>query len=200
MLNEQAFLELHRTWSELGIAALFDDSVRHDHQLIQSSLGVGYGLLKAKRYEHALRLMETTLLVGLDDPWLKDLQARALLFLSQYEKASAIWNFLRLDDDSRLKHDARKMLSICKSRQRQAENEALEQAVAGLSNDFDGLMALWCQSPDSMLVQNAVSELLAERLASEDPRWSDLGVELQQESVAVEAHMAWLNTCRSLIN
>jgi hypothetical protein len=162
------------------------------NELSERILAVAYLLLQQGQYESVLVLVASSEDVGLINDWLLDCRARALMFSKRYSEARCMWEGMIGVGDERMKFNVTTMLSVCCSREREAEQEFLRRRLKISANNLNELLALWTQFPTSSLVEEAIHEVIQQRLSLEDPNWMLLDSRLRSESIAVEAQLIWL--------
>ena len=192
LLTLDDYLILRRTWRELGVDHYLVSASLEPNELLERILAVAYLLLKQGQYESVLVLVESSEDVGLINDWLLDCRARALMFSKRYSDARCIWEAMIGIGDERMKLNVTTMLSVCCSRERDAEREFLRRRLKISANKLDELLALWTQFPASSLVEESIHEVVQQRLSLENPNWMLLNTSLRAESVALEAQLAWL--------
>ena len=192
MLTLDDYLILRRTWRELGVDHYLVSASLEPNELSERILAVAYLLLKQGQYESVLVLIESSEDVGLINDWLLDCRARALMFSKRYSDARCIWEGMIGIGDERIKLNVTTMLSVCCSRERDAEQEFLRRRLKISANSLDELLALWTQFPTSSLVEEAIHEVVQQRLALENLNWMLLDTCLRAESTALEAQLIWL--------
>ena len=192
LLTLDDYLILRRTWRELGVDHYLVSASLEPNELSERILAVAYLLLKQGQYESVLVLIESSEDVGLINDWLLDCRARALMFSKRYSDARCIWEGMIGIGDERMKLNVTTMLSVCCSREREAEREFLRRRLKISANKLDELLALWTQFPTSSLVEEAIHEVVQQRLSLENPNWMLLDSSLRAESIALEAQLIWL--------
>ena len=192
LLTLDDYLILRRTWRELGVDHYLVSASLEPNELSERILAVAYLLLKQGQYESVLVLIESSEDVGLINDWLLDCRARALMFSKRYSDARCIWEGMIGIGDERMKLNVTTMLSVCCSRERDAEQEFLRRRLKISANSLDELLALWTQFPTSSLVEEAIHEVVQQRLSLENPNWMLLDTSLRAESTALEAQLIWL--------
>ena len=192
LLTLDDYLILRRTWRELGVDHYLVSASLEPNELSERILAVAYLLLKQGQYESVLVLVASSEDVGLINDWLLDCRARALMFSKRYSDARCIWEGMIGIGDERMKLNVTTMLSVCCSRERDAEQEFLRRRLKISANSLDELLALWTQFPTSSLVEEAIHEVIQQRLSLENPNWMLLDTSLRAESTALEAHLIWL--------
>ena len=192
LLTLDSYLILRRTWRELGVDHYLVSTSLETNELLDKILAVAYLLLQQGEYESVLVLVASSEDVGLINDWLLDCRARALMFSKRYSEARCIWVRMIGVGDERMKRNVTTMLSVCCSREREAEQEFLRRKLEISANNLEELLVLWTQYPASRLVEEAVHELIQQRLSLEDPSWMLLDAQLQSESIALEAQASWL--------
>ena len=192
LLTLDDYLILRRTWRELGVDHYLVSASLGTNELSERILAVAYLLLKQGQYESVLVLIESSEDVGLINDWLLDCRARALMFSKRYSDARCIWEGMIGIGDERMKLNVTTMLSVCCSREREAEREFLRRRLKISANKLDELLALWTQFPTSSLVEEAIHEVVQQRLSLENPNWMLLNTSLRAESTALESQLIWL--------
>jgi hypothetical protein len=192
LLTLDDYLILRRTWRELGVDHYLVSASLEPNELSERILAVAYLLLKQGQYESVLVLVASSEDVGLINDWLLDCRARALMFSKRYSDARCIWEGMIGIGDERMKLNVTTMLSVCCSRERDAEQEFLRRRLKISANSLDELLALWTQFPTSSLVEEAIHEVVQQRLSLENPNWMLLDSSLRAESTALEAQIIWL--------
>ena len=192
LLTLDDYLILRRTWRELGVDHYLVSASLEPNELSERILAVAYLLLKQGQYESVLVLVASSEDVGLINDWLLDCRARALMFSKRYSDARCIWEGMIGIGDERMKLNVTTMLSVCCSRERDAEQEFLRRRLKISANSLDELLALWTQFPTSSLVEEAIHEVVQQRLSLENPNWMFLDTSLRAESIALEAQLIWL--------
>jgi hypothetical protein len=183
---------LRRTWRVLGVAHHFVSANLQPRKLPDRLLVVAYRLLLEGQFESVLVLVQSAEDAGLINSWLFDSRARALMFLKRYTDARFIWEGMIGVGDERLERNVQKMLSVCSSRERDLEQDFLRRRLKMSADNLDDLLVLWTRFPTSNLVEKAVHELIHQRLSLENPNWMLLSQTLRNESIALEAQLAWL--------
>ena len=192
LLTLDDYLILRRTWRELGVDHYLVSASLEPNELSERTLAVAYLLLQQGQYEAVLVLIESSEDVGLINGWLLDCRARALMFSKRYSDARCIWEGMIGIGDEWMKLNVTTMLSVCCSRERDAEQEFLRRRLKISVNSLDELLALWTQFPTSSLVEEAIHEVVQQRLSLENPNWMLLDTSLRAESTALEAQLIWL--------
>lgn len=183
---------MKRIWSSLGVDQYLSTISLNAEELTQAILRVGYTLLKKSKYEDTYALIVSARRAGLADPWLADCEARALLFQDDFAPAIAIWQSLLASGDERLERNSQKMLSYSSRRQRDAEDQQIDNQLMRTCGDLNALFGLWTQCPESTRVEQAVHGLIRSRLSLEDQTWRFIDPAIQDHRVALEAQVAWL--------
>ena len=192
LLTLDDYLILRRTWRELGVDHYLVSASLEPNELSERILAVAYLLLKQGQYESVLVLIESSEDVGLINDWLLDCRARALMFSKRFSDARCIWEGMVGVGDERMKLNVTTMLSVCCSREREAEQEFLRRRLKISASNLDELLVLWTQFPTSNLVEEAIHEVIEQRLCLENTNWMLLDMRLRSESVALEAQLVWL--------
>lgn len=192
LLTLDSYLILRRTWRELGVDHYLVSTSLETNELSEKILAVAYLLLQQGQYESVLVLVASSEDVGLINDWLLDCRARALMFSKRYSEARCIWEGMIGVGDERMKRNVTTMLSVCCSRELDAEQEFLRRRLKVSANNLDELLVLWTQFPTSNLVEEAVHEVIQQRLSLENPNWMLLDPCLRTESIALEAQLVWL--------
>ena len=161
-------------------------------KLSERLLVIAYRLLLEGQFESVLVLVQSAEDAGLINSWLLDSRARALMFLKRYHDARFIWEEMIGVGDERMKFNVTTMLSVCCSREREAEQEFLRRRLKISASNLDELLVLWTQFPTSNLVEEAIHEVIEQRLSLENTNWMLLDMRLRSESVALEAQLIWL--------
>ena len=192
LLTLDDYLILRRTWRELGVDHYLVSASLGPNELSERILAVAYLLLQQGQYESVLVLIESSENVGLINDWLLDCRARALMFSKRYADARCIWEGMIGVGSERMKRNVTTMLSVCCSREREAEQEYLRRKLKISANNLDELLMLWTKFPTSSLVEEAIHSIIQQRLSLENPNWMLLDTCLRAESIALESQLSWL--------
>ena len=197
MLSLVGYVSMKRTWSSLGVDQYLSSVSLNAEELTQAILRVAYALLKQAKYEETFTLISSARRAGLTDLWLADCEAGRCCFKTTLARPLPYWQSLLGSGDERLERNSQKMLSYSSRRQQDAEDERIDAQLLDARGDFNALLDLWTQYPESLPLEHAVHELIRSRLSLEDPEWSFIDSSIQDHLVALEAQVAWLASLQS---
>lgn len=159
-------------------------------RLTEQCLHEAIALREASRAQLSLELLQTVQQAGLQNPWLLDNQARALVELGQRQAAWQIWQCLLEHSDAGVAQSARTMAEL--------QETTLLNALGSLCAREGWVPRHLRDAEQGSLLARVLQEIITAR----DNHAAPLSLELAEETLAQGWHDPWLrdNQARALVH